>query len=211
MVMDSALAIGLDLPSESGDTYQQMLRVRWTEFAVVNQKRDPKKTAQFWRQLTEDWLQSLGLSIEIADSLSDKADELCFGPNSSYFRIFPDVIDGLEQLKMQGIRVAVISNWDTSLHRVLQCCGLAEKFELVLASLEEGVEKPDPGLFRIALGAMAVRPDEVLHVGDNPVDDLQGAWAAGMSALLIDRSQPPDFPRRISSLTQILEAIAWTA
>jgi putative hydrolase of the HAD superfamily len=99
-----------------------------------------------------------------------------------------------------GYRLIVISNWDITLRRVLRAVGIEDYFEFVFASLEEGVEKPEPGLFEIARAALGVSPAEVLHVGDDPVDDLGGAEAFGMRALLLDRTG-----RVPGSITSLLE------
>ena len=91
---------------------------------------------------------------------------------------------GYQARPMPGVRMAIVSNWDNSLHRTLRMFGLTEYFEHVVASLEEGVEKPEARIFQIALERAGVEPGDALHVGDNPIDDWQGAKNVGMRALL---------------------------
>ncbi|MBC8065550.1 MAG: HAD-IA family hydrolase, partial [Chlorobia bacterium] len=83
--------------------------------------------------------------------------------------------------------------------------------EMVVASLEYGVEKPDPRLFHVVLDHFEVDPSDVLHVGDNPLDDLEGAQGVGMRGVLIDRSIPNPIKPYINDLGKIEEAFAWTS
>ena len=50
-----------------------------------------------------------------------------------------------------------------------------------------GARKPDPAIFAAALELAGAPPDEALHVGDTPEEDVDGARAAGIRPLLIDR------------------------
>jgi putative hydrolase of the HAD superfamily len=86
----------------------------------------------------------------------------------------------------QNFRIAVISNADGGIGRVLSRCGIADCFESVTDSGIVGVEKPHPKIFAAALEAMQVRPDESLYVGDVYSVDYLGARNAGMRAVLFD-------------------------
>jgi len=110
-----------------------------------------------------------------------------------------------------GIRLAVVSNWDISLHRILENLNLASSFEFVIASLEEGPEKPDPALFHLALERLNLPPADVVHIGDDPVDDFAGAQAVQMRTLLLRRSEELSHEAGvIHTLDQLPEAFAWT-
>ncbi|WP_243030525.1 HAD family hydrolase, partial [Thermus altitudinis] len=54
---------------------------------------------------------------------------------------------------------------------------------------------PDPRLFRMALCAFGVGPEEAVMVGDNPGRDIQGAWLSGIKAVFVDRGHRPKDPR----------------
>ncbi|MEJ5170299.1 MAG: HAD-IA family hydrolase, partial [Fimbriimonadales bacterium] len=86
--------------------------------------------------------------------------------------------------------------------------GLRGYFDCVLASLEVGVEKPDPGIFRAAERLLGLAPDQIVHIGDHPIDDYEGALRAGWHALLLDRSngRPTEFSV-VSSLLNIPDRI----
>lgn len=100
---------------------------------------------------------------------------------------FEDAVPALDALRSRGIRLAVVSNWDSRLHGILEEGGLRARFDAVVVSSEVGWRKPHGEIFRIALEATGSSPGEVLHVGDSLGDDLRGAAAAGIRAALIDR------------------------
>ncbi|MGV3618577.1 MAG: HAD family hydrolase [Fimbriimonas sp.] len=201
-----AREIGLDLPDPAFVRYRQMYFDRLPEFLAINLTRDVVAGQAFWDRLAVDWLTEQGQSPWLADPLRDAADRLGFGPDSKLFRMYDDVPGCLDELQAAGIRVAVVSNWDYSLHRVLRMFGIYDRFDAVLASLEEGVEKPDPRLFRICLDRLGVAPEAALHIGDNPLDDVEGAQAAGMRAVLIDRTGAT-----AGAITSLREALIWSA
>lgn len=97
-----------------------------------------------------------------------------------------DVPLALRRLRDLGLRLAVVSNSDGRLRGLLDRLDLARWFDLVLDSHEEGIEKPDPGLFQIALERSHVLPDRAMHVGDLYHVDVVGARAAGLRAVLLD-------------------------
>lgn len=209
--VESAEAVGLLFADRESAmaSYRACLVPRYAAILAANLTRDPDQVAAAWGTVAEEWLASLGVDPKWCEQIRLEADRRGFGPNSVLFRPYPDVEPCLSRLADAGIRIIVISNWDVSLHRVLRNFGWHHRFEFVLASLEEGVEKPDAGLFQIALAKAGVAPNEVVHVGDNPVDDVEGATAVGMRPVLIDRDRLyPDLPS-IQTLDQ-LEA-TWNA
>ena len=104
------------------------------------------------------------------------------------WRVFPEVPETLSALAARGLRLAVVSNWDRRLPLLLERLGLAARFEAIVVSSAVGREKPDPAIFRAALAALGVAPEEAVHVGDHPREDVEGALAVGMRALHLDRS-----------------------
>jgi putative hydrolase of the HAD superfamily len=81
----------------------------------------------------------------------------------------------------------VVSNWDASLHERLSETGLSALVDGALASAEVGAAKPARAIFAAALELAGTAPDETWHVGDTLVADVEGARAAGLTAVLIDR------------------------
>jgi putative hydrolase of the HAD superfamily len=103
------------------------------------------------------------------------------------FRAFPDARPALDELRALGMTLICVSNWDVSLPSVLDRCGLASGLDGVVASASVGARKPDPAIFAAALELARCEPAEALHVGDTGTEDVEGARAAGIRALLIDR------------------------
>ena len=116
------------------------------------------------------------------------------------FRAYPDARPALTELRGQGIYLHCVSNWDCSLTEVLERVELAELLDGVTASAIEGARKPDPAIFAGPLAASGCKPEQAIHVGDS-TEDLDGASAAGISSLLIDRQGGGE----IASLTEIVE------
>lgn len=103
------------------------------------------------------------------------------------FRAFADSEGALAMLQERGLALYCVSNWDFSLPEVLDRIGLGGLLDGVVTSAQTGIRKPDPGIFEVALRICGCEAAEVIHVGDSPLEDLAGARAAGIAALLIDR------------------------
>jgi putative hydrolase of the HAD superfamily len=123
------------------------------------------------------------------------------------FRAYPDVAPALRALRGLGLRLIVVSNWDVSLHDRLAETGLAPLVDAAVASAELGAAKPDGAIFAHALALAGVEPEAALHVGDSPAEDVGGALAAGLRAVLVARggaagAAPPGVPV-IASLAEL--------
>ncbi len=103
------------------------------------------------------------------------------------WKVFDDVVPTLAALRRAGARIAVVSNWDSSLPALLDRLRLASWFETIVVSHLEGMEKPRPELFLRAVARLRGAPGEALHIGDNPELDEAGARAAGIASVLVDR------------------------
>lgn len=102
------------------------------------------------------------------------------------WRVYPEVPDHLAAWRRQGLRLAVVSNFDRRLHGLLASLGLLPWLEVVIVSSEVGAAKPSPLPFQRALEALDLQPHQVWHVGDQP-EDGQGAARAGVPCLLLKR------------------------
>jgi HAD superfamily hydrolase (TIGR01549 family) len=97
-----------------------------------------------------------------------------------------DVPPALARLRALAGTMVVVSNSNGRLHTMMERTGLDRFFDHMLDSQIEGVEKPDPRLFEIALARSGGRAERTLHVGDFYWIDVRGARAAGLQAALID-------------------------
>ncbi len=206
LIRHAAAALDVALPAGADQRYGAMHVARRAEYVQLNQQTED--VFPFWSSVLSDWLAAEGLSTSLYDPFSETCENLIYGVESPFFRPFPDTVPALIELLDAGYRLAVVSNWDASLNRLLRVHGLFEYFELTIASLRAGVEKPDPAIFQIAMDALSVGPEDCFHIGDDPVDDGEGARAAGIPYRLIDRENPG--PGYLSSLNQLPEAFGWT-
>jgi putative hydrolase of the HAD superfamily len=129
--------------------------------------------------------------------------------DSLEFSVFDDARPTLDALRDRGLRLAVVSNWDVSLSDVLERLGLARLFDGIVTSSEVGARKPAASIFQRALDLLAVAPDRAVHVGDSPLEDVDGARAAGIDAVLLRRDghPGPEGVKTVSSLTALRDAI----
>jgi putative hydrolase of the HAD superfamily len=143
--------------------------------------------------------EQLGTSLPLDDVLDALLGAIRFRP-------YPEVPDVLMRLREGGARLAVVSNWDVSLHDVLERTALRPLVDAVAISAELGVAKPDPAIFRAALERLGAPADGALHVGDSLEHDVAGARAAGIDAVLVARNgtQAPAGVRTVRSLAELV-------
>ena len=121
------------------------------------------------------------------------------------FEAYPDAAPALRELRDSDEKLVAVSNWDYSLPDVLDRVGVGELLDGSVSSAAAGARKPDPAIFEPALELAGVGPDEALHVGDTRREDVEGARAAGIRSLLIDRDGNGG---DISSLREIREHLS---
>ncbi|MEE8363049.1 MAG: HAD family hydrolase [Dehalococcoidia bacterium] len=103
------------------------------------------------------------------------------------FALFDDVIPCLDALRSDGYVVAVLTNMDRDGDTLADGLGFRSHVEFTLTSREVGVGKPHLPMFAAALQRAGAAPGEAVHVGDQLDSDVEGALAAGLSAVLMDR------------------------
>ncbi|CAD7697257.1 unnamed protein product [Ostreobium quekettii] len=130
----------------------------------------------FWRRVVA---QATGCDSE---ALFDEVYEHYESPEA--WKVTPGAMAALRRLRSSGVKVVVVSNFDTRLRPLLMGMGLGEVLDEVVVSAEVGAEKPNPVIFETALEAAGVAPGEAVHVGDDRRNDLWGARDAGLEAWL---------------------------
>lgn len=141
--------------------------------------------------------------LELEEATDDEA--LALLHDAIVLQPYPDAPGALEAARSAGAATAVVSNGDWSLAAALAGAGLA--VDAVVDSATAGVAKPDPEIFHRALALLGVAPGEALHVGDSDETDGAGARAAGIDAVIVDRSPSPR-PGTIGSLAELAERLA---
>lgn len=121
------------------------------------------------------------------------------------YKLFPDALPTLESVKQSGLIVGLISNFEEWLEEMLVHWKVNHLFDILVISGKEGLEKPDPEIFRIALQRAEVHPSKAVYVGDHPEIDAAASEAVGMKGVLIDRRQrhPGYQGSRIESLAEL--------
>jgi putative hydrolase of the HAD superfamily len=122
----------------------------------------------------------------------------------------PDVPAALARLRGLGLRLVVVSNANGTLAVALERTGLARLVDHALDSHHEGVEKPDPRFFQLALARAGATPESTVHVGDLFHIDVVGARKAGLRAILFDAAglyADYDCPR-VSSLSELADGLS---
>ena len=119
--------------------------------------------------------------------------------------LLPGAIETLTTLKARGIKLAVVSNWDSLLRGILDSLEISPLLDAIVLSGEVGVSKPDPEIYRIALSQLGVNANEAVHVGDSQENDLQAAQQVGIRTILIDPSgQKPGSVRELKEVLGLL-------
>jgi putative hydrolase of the HAD superfamily len=110
------------------------------------------------------------------------------------FALYDDVVPCFERLRGAGVRLGLVSNTSRDLDEIVASFALAAYIEVGVASVELGVAKPSPAIFGAALERAGVAAEETVMVGDSVEDDVKGALACGMGAVLLDRAGRYDLP-----------------
>jgi HAD superfamily hydrolase (TIGR01509 family) len=122
----------------------------------------------------------------------------------------PNVVPALEALRGRGLRLVVVSNANGTLLAHMDRIGMTPRFDCILDSADEGVEKPDPRFFDIALARSGARKETTIHVGDLYYVDVMGARSAGLRGVLLDEAnlRPDADCARVGSLDELVSQIS---
>ncbi|MBS0003093.1 MAG: HAD-IA family hydrolase, partial [Thioalkalivibrio sp.] len=129
--------------------------------------------------------------------------------DAAVWRVYPEVPEALAALRRADLRLAIVSNFDARLTAVCAGLDLLPAVDAVLIAAEAGVAKPDAEIFQSAIRRFGVRPVQAVHVGDSWAEDAEGARAAGLAAVHLQRDdhdapaeRPPEVPV-ISDLSEL--------
>lgn len=147
--------------------------------------------------------------VALSEATAESLDELHdYHKTSNLWETVPaDVPPALATLRSRGYRLVVVSNANGRLRHLFERVGLIGAVDALFDSCDEGVEKPDPRFFNIALERTGSTADTTVHVGDLYHVDVAGARAAGIHPVLLDAAdlyKGCDCPR-IRSLADLIE------
>src|SRR5690606_12607813 len=130
-------------------------------------------------------LESIGYdSAAIPDLVREAFD--CFLEHRNAIRLFPQTIPLLADLQ-KNYALASVTNGNSDLEKI----GIANYFQFALSAEKVGASKPRPNLFHAVLHRANARAHETIHIGDHPVDDIQGAQQLGIHTIWFNPGQQP--------------------
>ena len=122
------------------------------------------------------------------------------------FDIYEDVLPTLADLRRRGLKLGLVSNTGRDLQLFVRHHGL--DVDAAVSSGVHGKTKPHPTIFQAALDRLEVTAEDAAMVGDSVEDDVDGARAVGMRALLLDReNRYPEVAERLTDLRALPAAL----
>jgi len=174
--------------------------------AIEDLRRHPEldHDEEVWVRFTEDIVRGMGGGGPAVSAVA--LGIVRRWEHAVHFELYDDVLPALAELRRAGLRLGLVSNTSRDLgvfvrHFALQVDGW-------IASGSYGKVKPSPLIFRAALELIGCSAEETVMVGDSPEDDIAGARAVGMRALLLDRADRfPGEADRIETLAELPAAL----
>lgn len=132
--------------------------------AYQNACRDVGLPRHLGKELYDEFIENYGDDSVLIDGVKEVLDALC-----------------------GKIALGMVTNGRSRSQRgKIKGAGLERYFDVIKVSGEEGVDKPEAELFYRCLQELGCQPDEVLFVGDHPVNDVEGAAAVGMRTVWVE-------------------------
>ncbi|MGB6894788.1 MAG: HAD family hydrolase [Dehalococcoidia bacterium] len=163
-------------------------------------------------QMMDEALREVG--VVAPPPLVNEVCELALGPLNDAIIADDSIPEVLAALRRRGLRLGCITNTVLSgaqIRGALAEHGLLEHLDSVVVSSEVGYRKPHPSLFRRALADLDVEPAEAVFVGDRMPEDIAGAQAVGMRAILTHqyRQEEPQGGTPDAIIAHLRELPAW--
>jgi HAD superfamily hydrolase (TIGR01662 family) len=174
--------------------------------ALIDLKRHPEldHDEEIWVAFTERIVLGMGgsrpASHDVAVELTSRWTE------HSNFELYEDVLPVIDELRKAGLRIGLVSNSARDVHEFAQHHAL--DIDAGISSFQHGKTKPHASIFTAVLELLEVEPHEAAMVGDTIQDDIEGALALGMRAVLVDRLDlQPAFEPKIADLYALPAAL----
>ena len=168
----------------------------------LHARTDEEGEHRFWRELTGEifapWADAATMDRIFPELWGTFAEARRWRPCADMPPLF-------SALRARGLRLAVLSNWDSRLHGVIDGLDWRRWIDAVFISSELGAEKPSPEIFAKAAVTLGAAPHELLHVGDSLEHDIAGALAAGWHAAWLDYGKPVELDPRALRLKSLAE------
>ena len=169
--------------------------------ALAEVKRHPEldHDEEIWVLFTERIIQGMGGT---GDTYAAAVEMEQRWAHSAHFELYDDALPVLDFLRERDLKIGLLSNSSRNLAEFVEHHRL--RADAVLTSHAHGKTKPHEAIFRAMLGLLGVEPPEAVMVGDTIDDDVEGARAVGMRAVLLDREgRYPEVDERLDDLREL--------
>lgn len=161
------------------------IRLRFGRALAAEQRGGPTDESQErdrWRRIVK------AVIDDVNDSSGELFEQLWWHfAQPQHWRLFDDVPAALAELASRGCRLGIASNFDRRLYEIISGHSSLATCEAIFVSSEVGFTKPHPRFFAAVVERLGIPPDQLLLIGDDNVNDVAPAHAAGWQAVLLDR------------------------
>jgi putative hydrolase of the HAD superfamily len=182
-------------------------QARLAALAELERHPELEHDEEIWVTFTADIVRGMGGMGGVAEAARACAIEIVreWERHENFF-LYDDALPAIAALRAHGLRVGLISNGQRDLEEFADHHGL--DVDVCVGSKDHGYVKPHRSIFEAALAALGVAPEQAAMVGDSAVDDIEGARALGMRAVLLDRDGiHPEWEGAIRSLEELPAAL----
>lgn len=154
------------------------------------------------------------LAVDVSDAEADAMFEGYVWRYEAGWTVYADAVQGLRAVREAGLRAVVLTNGNGDHQRSkLDRLALTDEIDELIAGDTLPVGKPDPRAFAHALERLGADKHDVVMVGNSLENDIRGAQAVGIDAVLVDRddAQPDADVPRVQELTQLLDVLRRSA
>jgi HAD superfamily hydrolase (TIGR01549 family) len=178
-------------------------QARANAFAEVKRHPELDHDEEIWILFTERIIRGMG---GVGDTYAAAVEMESRWAHSAHFELYDDALPVLELLRERGVLIGLLSNSSRDLHEFVAHHRL--RADAVLTSHAHGKSKPHESIFRAMLELLGVGAAEAAMVGDTLDDDVEGALAVGMRAVLLDREgRYPEVAGRLDDLRELPAAL----
>ncbi len=157
---------------------------------------------RWWEKLMWLVFQGIGMFPRFNDYFNEVYEAFT---GTEGWELYPETLKVLDRLKSEGRHVGIISNFDSRIHEVCRALKISPYLDSITISSQAGWAKPSPEIFSQALKSRGFDSGEAVHVGDEVGDDVQGALAAGLRPVFLDRSNQEQAPLGVTKISRLDE------
>jgi putative hydrolase of the HAD superfamily len=194
--------------ASAGDIQQAFSRAFSDAPPLTFSVNDPKEIQACERLWWFDVVHNVFYRVGMFDGFDDYFDEVFkYFAGADAWSLYPETISALQALEDRDIEMGIVSNFDSRLYEILIGLGIDRFFESVTLSTSAGAAKPSPQIFQRALGKHGVPSSDAIHIGDSIREDVEGAKAAGLTGILLDRHDALSVPTGILKVRDLHELV----